>query len=244
MGWTCSEIETSRRISVLTLNKQLVLTYNFATGKFVTATHKLWTLATVYFLVSSFQNCELKQEFRTLATALNQPHKFSDQRKDVIKHSRWIGLELCRNRNFATNFCFNSKQTACFDLQFCHWHHRIHNPQTQNNDNQIITDLFISKLWVKTRTPHPGNRAIPTPQIPQSWKKVFFSHLQRCSAGLELFRNRNFATNFCFNSKPSFSFDSWRQQTKFPVTSAFRCKPQKNRFRVKTPQLWQLTAAN
>jgi len=39
LGWNCSEIETSRRIFVLT--PQLVLTYNFATGKFVTTIHKL-----------------------------------------------------------------------------------------------------------------------------------------------------------------------------------------------------------
>jgi len=40
-GWNCSEIETSRRIFVLTLNKQLVLTYNFATTISVTTIHKL-----------------------------------------------------------------------------------------------------------------------------------------------------------------------------------------------------------
>jgi len=192
----------SGRIFVLT--PQLVLTYNFATTITETTTHKLWTLATELFLVFSFQNCELKQELRTLATELNPSLYFSDQRKDVIKHSRWIGLELFRNRNFATNFCFNSKQTACFDLQFCHCHLWSHIPQIVDTYNRASTGHLVSKLWVKTRIPHTGNRASPTPQISQSWKKVFF---QTSRAGVELFRNRNFAVNFCFNSKQTACFD-------------------------------------
>jgi len=76
LGWNCSEIETSRRIFVLTLNKQLVLTYNFATAIAENTTHKLQILATELLLVSSFQNCELKQEFCAQATALHQPLKF------------------------------------------------------------------------------------------------------------------------------------------------------------------------
>ncbi|HPS61347.1 MAG TPA: hypothetical protein PLE33_08845 [Candidatus Cloacimonas sp.] len=79
LGWNCSEIETSRRIFVLT--HQLVLTYNFATGKFVSTSHTLRTLTTALQLVSSFQNCELKQEPRTLATALHQPHKFHNRER-------------------------------------------------------------------------------------------------------------------------------------------------------------------
>jgi len=181
-------------------------------------------------------------------------------------------LELFRNRNFATIFCFNSKpsfsfdswrqltkfpvtsafrcnhrriglesklpsfdswrqltkfpvtsafrcnhrrigleskQTACFDLQFCHCHLWNHIPQTQNTNNQIITDFLISKLWVKTRILRSGNRITTTPQILQSWKNVIFHF---CKVRLELLRNRNFATNFCFNSKPSFSFDSIGQK--------------------------------
>jgi hypothetical protein len=51
----------------------LVLTYNFATALSETTIHKFQTLATEFVLVSSFQNCELKQEPRTLATALHQP---------------------------------------------------------------------------------------------------------------------------------------------------------------------------
>ena len=81
MGWNCAKIATSRRISVLTLNKQLVLTYNFATGKFVSTSHTLRTLTTALQLVSSSQNCELKQEFRALATALNQPLKFYNRER-------------------------------------------------------------------------------------------------------------------------------------------------------------------
>jgi len=49
---------------------QLVLTYNFATANTETTYHKLQTLTSTLQLVSSFQNCELKQELRTQATAL------------------------------------------------------------------------------------------------------------------------------------------------------------------------------
>ena len=64
---------------------------------------------------------------------------------------------------------------ACFDLQFCHGHHRNHNPQLVNNGNRTVTGLLISKLWVKTRTLRTGNRVTPTPQIPQSWNNVLFT---------------------------------------------------------------------
>jgi len=81
LDWNCSEIVTSRRISVLTLNKQLVLTYNFATGKFVSTSHTLRTLTTALQLVSSSQNCELKQEPYTLATEFHQPLKFYNRER-------------------------------------------------------------------------------------------------------------------------------------------------------------------
>ena len=42
--------------------------------------------------------------------------------------------------------------------------------------------------------------------------------------GLELFLICGFGGYFCFNSKPSFSFESWRQRITFPVASEFRCK--------------------
>jgi len=51
-------------------------------------------------------------------------------------------------------------------------------------------------------------------------KEGIFSHQQ---GELELFRNSDFGANFCFNSKPSFSFDSCRQRTKFPVASNYSC---------------------
>jgi len=130
-------------------NPKLVLTYNFATTNSVTTTHNLKTLTTAFQLVSSFQNCELKQESHTLATEHHQPLKF---------HNR-------ERRYFFT---------------FAGW--------------------------------------------------------------MELFRNSDFGANFCFNSKPSFSFDSWRQRTKFPVASNYSCNHKKNRFRVKTsPCLFWLT---
>ena len=57
----------------------LVLTYNFATANSETTTLKLQTLTTAVRLVSLFQNCELKQEPRTLATELHQPLKFHNR---------------------------------------------------------------------------------------------------------------------------------------------------------------------
>ena len=63
-------------------------------------------------------------------------------------------------------------------------------------------------------------------------ERRYFFHIRRVR--LELFRNSYFKAKFCFNSKPSFSFDSWRQRTKFPVASADSCNHKKNRFRVKT----------
>ena len=57
----------------------LVLTYNFATVLSETTSHKLKTLTTKLQLVSKPQNCELKQEPRTLATELHQPLKFHNR---------------------------------------------------------------------------------------------------------------------------------------------------------------------
>jgi len=62
----------------------LVLTYNFATALSETTTHNLQTLATVFHLVYLFQNCELKQEPRTLATALRQPLKFHNRERSCF----------------------------------------------------------------------------------------------------------------------------------------------------------------
>ena len=59
----------------------LVLTYNFATANSETTTLKLQTLTTKLLLVSSFQNCELKQEPRTLATKFHQPLKFHNRER-------------------------------------------------------------------------------------------------------------------------------------------------------------------
>ena len=62
----------------------LVLTYNFATANSETTTLKLQTLTTAVRLVSLFQNCELKQEPRTLATALRQPLKFHNRERSCF----------------------------------------------------------------------------------------------------------------------------------------------------------------
>jgi len=57
------------------------LTYNFATAITETTTLKLQTLATKLLLVSSFQNCELKQEASTFTTELQQTLKFRGHEK-------------------------------------------------------------------------------------------------------------------------------------------------------------------
>ena len=118
-----------------------------------------------------------------------------------------------------------------------------HSVTTTLNLKTLTTELQLvlktSKLWVKTRTLHTDNRASPTPQIPQLWKIVFF-HISRVGKGL--FRNSDFGANFCFNSKPSFSFESRRQRIKFPVGSKSRCKHSKNRFRVKTSSRQNIVA--
>ena len=54
------------RFRVKTPPPLLVLTYNFATAHSVTTTLNLKTLTTELQLVSKPQNCELKQEPRTL----------------------------------------------------------------------------------------------------------------------------------------------------------------------------------
>jgi len=188
---------------------QLVLTYNFATAITETTSHKLQTLTSTLQLVFSFQNCELKQEPRTLATELHQSHNFhnrerkffftfaglgwncaeietsgrifvltlnrasaltvSDKKIDfllplhlIANHNR-IGLEsklpsfdsigqkinfllplhLVANHN---RIGLESKQTACFDLQFCHYQHRNHIPQIANTYIHTTNGLQTSKL--------------------------------------------------------------------------------------------------
>ena len=73
----------------------LVLTYNFATTITETTILNLCTLTTIFQLVSLFQNCELKQEPRTLATALRQPLKYhTRERMLLITFSGWDGIVL------------------------------------------------------------------------------------------------------------------------------------------------------
>ena len=93
----------------------LVLTYNFATAFTETTSHKLQTLTSTLQMVSKPQNCELKQEFRTQATELNQPLNFHNRERRYFFLICRAGLELFRDRNFATNFCFNSKPSFSFD---------------------------------------------------------------------------------------------------------------------------------
>ena len=57
------------------------MTHNFAITLSETTTHKLKTLTTELQLVSKPQNCELKQESRTLATELHPPLKFHNRER-------------------------------------------------------------------------------------------------------------------------------------------------------------------
>ncbi len=65
----------------------LVLTHNFAKAITETTTLKLQTLVTKLLLVSSFQNCELKQEASTLTTELQRTHEFHGHEKKVKKQT-------------------------------------------------------------------------------------------------------------------------------------------------------------
>jgi len=90
------EKETSGRIFVLTLNRaianpMLVLTYNFATALTETTTLNLCTLTTKLLLVSSFQNCELKQEPSTLTTELQQTYEFHGHGKNISSAAPEMG---------------------------------------------------------------------------------------------------------------------------------------------------------
>ena len=69
------EKETSGRI--------FVLTHNFATTLTETTILNLYTLTTIFQLVSSFQNCELKQEPCTLSTELQHSVKFHGHGKNI-----------------------------------------------------------------------------------------------------------------------------------------------------------------
>jgi len=69
------------------------LTYNFATAFSETITLNLKTLTTKLLLVSKPQNCELKQEPRTLATELHQPLKFHNRERRYFFTFAGLGWE-------------------------------------------------------------------------------------------------------------------------------------------------------
>ena len=85
------------RFRVKTTPPLLVLTYNFATAISETTTLNPKTLTTALQLVSLFQNCELKQEPCTLATALHQPLKFHN--REIMYFFTFAGVGLdCSER--------------------------------------------------------------------------------------------------------------------------------------------------
>jgi len=59
------------------------LTYNFATAITETTILNFYTLTTQLLLVSSFQNCELKQEPRKPSTELQHTHEFHGHGKNI-----------------------------------------------------------------------------------------------------------------------------------------------------------------
>ena len=111
-----------------------------------TTTLKLQTLATKLLLVSSFQNCELKQEASTLTTELQQTHEFN-------------GHEKTKKQTGNSNTLFLQTPAAWKKVFY-----RSRNVGWNCSEFVASGDTFVLTL----------NRASPTPQIPQSWKKVFF----------------------------------------------------------------------
>jgi hypothetical protein len=75
----------------------LVLIHNFATAITETTTLNLNTLATKLLLVSSFQNCELKQETSTLSTELQQTHELHGHGKIYIQPLQKCGVGIVQN---------------------------------------------------------------------------------------------------------------------------------------------------
>ena len=75
----------------------LVLTHNFATTITETTILNFCTLTTIFQLVSSFQNCELKQEPCTLATELQQTYEFHGHGKKYIQPLQKCGVGIVRN---------------------------------------------------------------------------------------------------------------------------------------------------
>ena len=69
------------------------MTYNFATAYSVTTILNLKTLTTELQLVSKPQNCELKQEPRTLPTELHQPLKFHNRERRYFFTSVGLGWD-------------------------------------------------------------------------------------------------------------------------------------------------------
>ena len=96
-------------------NPMLVLTYNFATALTETTTLNLCTLATILLLVSSFQNCELKQEVSTLTTELQQTNEFHGHGKIYLQPLQKCGVRIVRICGFGGYFCFNSKPSFSFE---------------------------------------------------------------------------------------------------------------------------------
>ncbi len=87
------------------------LTYNFATALKETTTYNLKTLTTRLLLTPSFQNCELKQEPCTLATAFRQPLKFHNrERRYFFTFVGWVGCSEIAA--FGANFCLINRASA------------------------------------------------------------------------------------------------------------------------------------
>jgi len=106
------------------------LTYNFATAITEITTDKLQTMATALLIVSSFQNCDLKQESCTQATALHQPLKFHNCERmsiftfselgwncsEIVVSGRIFVLTLNKQLVLAYNFATAFSETTSHKL--------------------------------------------------------------------------------------------------------------------------------
>ena len=144
LGWNCSEIVTSGRIFVLT--PQLVLTYNFATGKFVSTSHTLRTLTTALQLVTSFQNCELKQEFRTLATELHQPLKFHNRERKYFFKPAGMGWNCSEIETSRRIFVLTPQLVLTYNFATAITETTSHKLQTLTSTLQMVSSFQNCEL--------------------------------------------------------------------------------------------------
>ena len=128
-----SQFSPERKFWLTIFTGEKVLTYNFATALTETTIINLSTLTTIFQLVSSFQNCELKQESCALATALQMVYCLfwltiftclhGKNNPQFIYTYNYISTGLLISKLWVkTRTAYLQPRykwfTACFDLQF------------------------------------------------------------------------------------------------------------------------------